>query len=353
MSVQFSQAAQEGIYLRFPDNITPQRELTYEAAINMLLRGMAMAQTVPFSWAYIDKPMGAWRYFPALPPTQHPFVIDGIRYQDSEVKYTIPAGTRELEVWETKFGFIPNFQEANASRVRRRYRLSKGGNPQLMLVHYTRGPATHIPPALMNQPVRANPTRSINEPPMYVAGEKMGQKVYPPGVGPIHGGPSNMVPPTIGMGMNFNQQQAMLAQQNNNMEALEQRRRERERQQQQERAAQRPPPQRMVEDEDSGDEVDSISTRTLALARYKRNHDWMNDVFNQAAFGKRSAPPKPSPYSIFSKTEIEEKAAKLQAELDALQSKSAQRRADKVQEAQNGQNQGDIPMGSIGESITV
>lgn len=33
------------------------------------------------------------------------------------------------------------------------------------------------------------------------------------------------------------------------------------------------------------DEVDSISTRTLALARYKRNHDWMNDVFNQAAFG--------------------------------------------------------------------
>lgn len=59
MSVQFNQAAQEGIYLRFPDNITPQRELTYEAAINMLLRGMAMAQTVPFSWAYIDKPMGA------------------------------------------------------------------------------------------------------------------------------------------------------------------------------------------------------------------------------------------------------------------------------------------------------
>jgi hypothetical protein len=229
--------------------------------------------------------------------------------------------------------------------VRRRYRLSKGGNPQLMLVHYTRGPATRefllllrskltcpcmrlrcnpmyrrddvsrqifslsvadIPPALMNQPVRANPTRSINEPPMYVAGEKMGQKVYPPGVGPIHGGPSNMVPPTIGMGMNFNQQQAMLAQQNNNMEALEQRRRERERQQQQERAAQRPPPQRMVEDEDSGgktsfrnlqyhelkmalDEVDSISTRTLALARYKRNHDWMNDVFNQAAFGTVSS----------------------------------------------------------------
>lgn len=114
-----------------------------------------------------------------------------------------------------------------------------------------------IQPALMNQPVRPNPIRPINEPPMYVAGEKMGQKVYPPGVGPIHGGSSNMVPPTIGMGMNFNQQQAMLAQQNNNMEALEQRRRERERQQQQERAAQRPPPQRIVEDEDSGGKTPS------------------------------------------------------------------------------------------------
>lgn len=27
-------------------------------------------------------------------PPSTPFVIDGIRYQESEVKYTIPAGTR-------------------------------------------------------------------------------------------------------------------------------------------------------------------------------------------------------------------------------------------------------------------
>jgi hypothetical protein len=33
------------------------------------------------------------------------------------------------------------------------------------------------------------------------------------------------------------------------------------------------------------DEVDQISTRTLAIARYKRNHDWMNEVFHHAAFG--------------------------------------------------------------------
>ncbi len=57
------------------------------------------------------------------------------------------------------------------------------------------------------------------------------------------------------------------------------------------------------------DEVDQISSRTLALARYKRNHDWMNDVFNQAAFGARVAPSKPA-YSIFAKTDIEAKTVR-------------------------------------------
>jgi hypothetical protein len=92
-----------------------------------------------------------------------PFPTDGIRYQDAEAKYIIPAGARvsfilqsppiyipshstqrrqELEVQEVKFGFIPNSQDNSASRVRRRYRLQKGGNPQLVLVHYTRGAQT-------------------------------------------------------------------------------------------------------------------------------------------------------------------------------------------------------------------
>lgn len=41
---------------------------------------------------------------------------------------------------EIKYGFVPNTQETNAWRVRRRYRLIKGGHPQITLVHYTRGP---------------------------------------------------------------------------------------------------------------------------------------------------------------------------------------------------------------------
>jgi len=89
---------------------------------------------------------------------------------------------------------------------------------------------------MLTQPVRNYPLRQVSEPPVYVAGDKAGQKVYPPGA-QLHA-VSGPPPATIGLGMSYTQQQAMLQQQNNNMEALE-RRRERERQQ--ERAAQRDP----------------------------------------------------------------------------------------------------------------
>ncbi|KAF8890034.1 hypothetical protein CPB84DRAFT_1963963, partial [Gymnopilus junonius] len=296
---QFQQAAQEGLCLRYPDSIPQQREITYETAVNLLLRGTAMAATVPFSWSYIDKPSDGTLLLLYL-PLNSPFPIDGVRYQESEFKFTIPAGPRELEIHEIKYGFIPGSADSNASRVRRRYRLLKGGSNQFVLVHYTRGPVTHIPPALMHQPTRAYPLRPINEPSVYVSGDKLGQKAFPPG--PMHG-------------------------------ASGRRERERERERAAQRAdpaAGRPPQQRVVEDEDSGDEVDQISTRTLALTRYKRNHEWMNEVFHQAAFGKSFATePKPSPYSIFSKSDLEEKTTKLQAELEALQSKSAQQKQTK------------------------
>ncbi len=44
---------------------------------------------------------------------------------------------------EVKFGFIPGI-DSMAYRVRRRYRLQKGGHPQLVLVHYSRGQANRM-----------------------------------------------------------------------------------------------------------------------------------------------------------------------------------------------------------------
>ena len=49
---------------------------------------------------------------------------------------------QELEVFEARHGFVPLSGEMVASRVRRRYRLIKGGHPYLVLVHYSRGQST-------------------------------------------------------------------------------------------------------------------------------------------------------------------------------------------------------------------
>jgi hypothetical protein len=72
----------------------------------------------------------------------------------------------------------------------------------------------------MNQPVRSYPLPPVNQPAVYVLGEKAGQKVHPPGSGAQ---PSSSQPPAA-PGMNFvNTPQGMLAQQNRQMEALERR----------------------------------------------------------------------------------------------------------------------------------
>jgi hypothetical protein len=52
-----------------------------------------------------------------------------------------------------------------------------------------------------------------------------------------------------------------------------------------------PPPQpQRLDEEDSADELENISTKTLALTRYKRNHELMNEVFAYAAFGQFRRP---------------------------------------------------------------
>lgn len=151
-----------------------------------------------------------------------------------------------MEVHEYKFGFIPGSGETSASIVRRRFRLTRGGNPLLLLVHYTRGEAVRklyefcpqtttnhplssvaIPPNA-HIPVRSYPLRPVNEPDVFVIGPRSGEKVprgsHAPN-GAMRGPPPGMQGgPVMGMGGNMSQQAAMLAQQNNNMEMLDRRR---------------------------------------------------------------------------------------------------------------------------------
>ncbi|KAG7088958.1 hypothetical protein E1B28_012903 [Marasmius oreades] len=322
MAASFQQAQAEGLVLRHPENFGQHREITLDQAVTMLLRAITMSQSVPFSWSYIDKPPEGQLYLLFMGPGSA-FPNDGIRWQEMETRHAIPApNSRELEVHEVKYGFIPGSGDTTAWRIRRRYRLSRGGLPSLSLVHYTRGAGGSIMPSLMNQPLRAYPLRPVNEPALFIAGEKIGQKVYPPGtVPPPGGGGGPGIVPIPGMPMNLSQQQAMLAQQNNRMDMLEARR---DRERARTGNTVRPPP---MLDDDSGDEAEMVSTKSLALTRYRRNHDLMNEVFMHAAFGDKHKKPPTSSYSIFKKEDLEEQCSQLNAEIEVLQTRSSERKS--------------------------
>ena len=81
----------------------------------------------------------------------------------------------------------------------------------------------------LNQPPRNYPLRPVNEPAIYVMGERQGQKVFPGAAG---AGPIPMTPAGERPGMNYpgmpamgipRNPQGMLAHQNSQMEALERR----------------------------------------------------------------------------------------------------------------------------------
>jgi hypothetical protein len=93
---------------------------------------------------------------------------------------------------------------------------------KLLLQHILNRRATKaVLPSLLSQPVRSYPLRPLNEPAIFVMGDKKGQSVYPQGSQPAQ--------PMGGMVPNLNlTPQAMIAQQNSNLEALE-RRNQRER----------------------------------------------------------------------------------------------------------------------------
>lgn len=57
---------------------------------------------------------------------------------------------------ESKYGFIPGSGETVANRIRRKFRMVKGGNSQLSLVHYSRGQAVRKSPS----PSKTYPTLS-------------------------------------------------------------------------------------------------------------------------------------------------------------------------------------------------
>jgi len=57
--MSFQQAHPDLPCLRFPENLGLHGNVTIETAANMLLRALPLSQSVPYSWTFIDKPVGA------------------------------------------------------------------------------------------------------------------------------------------------------------------------------------------------------------------------------------------------------------------------------------------------------
>jgi len=149
-----------------------------------------------------------------------------------------------------------------------------------------------------------------------------------PGHGPLQPPGPQGVPPQIGMGYpGPATTQSMLAQQNRQMEALE--RRNAQEREQRARGSMNAQRSSMHPDEDEETEKEMISTRTLALARFQRNHELMDEVFLQAALGDKHPPKKKSPWSIFDISELESKTDKLNTEIAELQRRAEERRSQR------------------------
>ncbi|KAJ3338331.1 hypothetical protein HDU93_009631 [Gonapodya sp. JEL0774] len=124
-----------------------------------------------YSWAIVSKPEDA--------ATNEPLPPDGYGWLDDEVlreRKTLP-GAREIEVYERLQGFDTG--ETMASVSRRRYRLFGGKKPEMCAMHYVKheGPLVPVTPAQ----IKVHPSARLN-PYRYPA---QATAPAPPGVNPV------------------------------------------------------------------------------------------------------------------------------------------------------------------------
>ena len=94
------------------------------------------------------------------------------------------------------------------------------------------------------------------------------------------------------------------------------------------RKAQRQAPPQARDEEDPADDLEHISTRTLAMTRYKRNHELMNEVFMFAAFGSYFSRPGSSANLVLMRRRRQTHRKAPTSVLDIRQDKTRRRRRE-------------------------
>ena len=97
------QLRHEGLCLRYPDNLGQHANITYEMAVSMLLKAAVAAQTMPFQWGWIDRPAEGQVFLVFIGGGIGGGMIassinDGIRYQEVDNRYVIPAENNRVRL---------------------------------------------------------------------------------------------------------------------------------------------------------------------------------------------------------------------------------------------------------------
>jgi len=314
--------------------MAPTLQLGIDVITTSLYRQTALSSNVPYKWGFIDQPKDGDIY---LIYHRGGPLTDGLMYLEQEHRNMVPRQSPgpEIECFEARQGFIPG-QDSQAFRIRRRFHFARSqGNQHLFLVHYSRSQqpvpvAAHLHQNIRNYPLPALPPINV-----FVAGPRASEIVHDEEARQIVAAVQARAPEVFhhqqragmhNMQGNLHQQQqqhpgaasyASVAQDLSAQSALL---RELERK----KRAMAPPARR--DDEDSPDEDSAVSVRTLALSRYKRNHELMEEVFQRAAFGVRKAE-QPAEDSLPPLTleSINEKLAAARNDVAELERRAAER----------------------------
>ncbi|KAF8311056.1 hypothetical protein DL93DRAFT_2083724 [Clavulina sp. PMI_390] len=283
-----SRNMQNDLWLRMDYDIANNVHYPNDTAVKALQRLPDYSQRYPYYYVQIDQPGEGETHAVYLNPQARNLPPDGIRYLEQDTRSIVQNPQFDLEVIESRGGFIPGKDQV-AHRIRRVFRLARGGHPSMAMLHYSRGPPIQIPQHLLHQPVRAYPLRHINEPGIFVYGDRIGQKVPQ-------------------QNQNRPQQIGNVAAQNAAMERMEQRR---------EAGPRDAHPLQQYGNDD--DDESYVTNRSLALARFTRNHDNLAEIFSPVAIAQIPAPPPV--YENIKASDLELELEKLTAEVEALKQK--------------------------------
>ncbi|KAI9139226.1 hypothetical protein BKA69DRAFT_1126775 [Paraphysoderma sedebokerense] len=275
-------------------------QLPLDKLIDTLARSNAVLQTFSFQFAHVDKPEhGTIIYFVMLSGQEEP-ACDGFFWLDSEnlTKHQIDAN-RTLHIYERSKGVAPG--DRFVSMTKKRYQLVVNGNPlQLQMVHYLASDEStrliQVNPANFKTPARRQ--------------ELPAQSHFNP---PAHQPQPN---PQIGMAAQLAQSYHRFSTVPPQMTAPPPRAAtssKRKRNQ----AKTPPAPQRpAIPREPMADDLIHITARDISLARYRRNHEYMEEIFSP--FSKTPISPRRSDSEAVSQ-ELQERLANLQKEVSSLQ----------------------------------